>query len=196
MKTFPAPVLAAFASGAMGITDLLALEFTGTPVYLNASNWSIPFGGNLYKGAAGLGQISVIDEQPGQVVGLSFSMSGTSSAMLSLAMDGAGTVKGAPATLRTGLFSVAADGSLTLLNAPILWAGKLDTMSISLNGNTRTVSATAEGKGINLMRSVARYYSDADQRLINSSDGAFSFVADQIGKPVVWPSRAWFQHNK
>lgn len=195
MKIYSAAFLAAAASGQIGMTDLLALEFPGSPVYVNASNWSIDFGGNTYRGAAGLASISPISDQPAQIAGLTFSMSGTSPGLLSLAMDGADTVKGTPVTLRTALFAAAEDGALVLADAPLLWAGTLDTMALSLDGATRTISASAESKAIRLMRSRAWYYSNADQRLVAPNDGAFSFVADQIGKPVIWPNRSWFRSH-
>jgi len=196
MKIYSPAFLAAAASGQVAIAELLALQFSGSPVYLNSSNWHIPFGGKTYQGAAGLGTISPVADQPGQVVGLSLSMSATSPATLSLAMDGAGTVKGTPCTLRVAVFAVAQDGSLVLADAPLLWAGALDTMSLSLDGTTRTVSVTAESTAIRLMRSIPWLYSDADQRLVNALDGSFSFLADQIGKPIVWPNRNWFRNNQ
>jgi hypothetical protein len=196
MKIYSPAFLAAAASGQVAIAELLALEFPCSPVYLNSSNWHIPFGGKTYQGAAGLGTIRPVADQPGQVVGLSLSMSATSPATLSLAMDGAGTVKGTPCTLRIAVFAVAQDGSLVLADAPLLWAGALDTMSLSLDGTTRTVSVTAESTAIRLMRSIPWLYSDADQRLVNALDGSFSFLADQIGKPIVWPNRNWFRNNQ
>jgi len=196
MKIYSPAFLGAAASGQVAIAELLALEFPGSPVYLNSSNWHIDFGGNTYKGAAGLGSISPIADQPGQVVGLNLSMSGTSSAILALAMDGAGTVKGTPVALRTAVFAVAGDGALVLADAPLLWSGTLDTMSLSLDGTTRTVAATAESKAIRLMRSIPWFYSNADQRLVNANDGSFSYIADQIGKPIVWPNRQWFKNNQ
>ena len=196
MKILSTEFLAAAASGQVGYADLVALEFAGTPVYLNSSNWHITFGGHIYKGAAGLGTISPISDQPGQIAGLSLSMSGTNPGTLSLAMDAADTVKGTPCTLRNALFAVAEDGSMVLADAPVLWSGTLDTMSLSLDGTRRTVAATAESKAINLMQSEPWYYSDACQRLIAASDGSFSFLQDQLGKPVVWPNRNWFRNNQ
>ena len=197
MKIYSAEVTAAMASSVLGIADQVALEFATTPIYLNSSNWDITFGGKTYKGAAGLGQITPVQDQPGQVSGLSLSMSGTSPGLLSLAMDSAGTVKGTVITLRTAVFGVDADtGAITLLDAPLLWAGKLDTMSLSLDGQTRTVAATAESQAINLMRSNAWYYSSPDQRLVKPDDGSMDYILDQQNQKVVWPSRQWFINQR
>lgn len=41
MRTLSAPVLAALASGSVGLVQLLQLDFAGTPIYLNSSNWNL-----------------------------------------------------------------------------------------------------------------------------------------------------------
>ena len=197
MKIFSSATAAALSAGALGIADLLALEFSPAPVYLNSSNWDITYAGKTYKGAAGLGQITPVQDQPGQVTGLSLSISGTSPAVLSLAMDAAGTVKGTPVALRTAIFAIdSGDGTITLADAPLLWAGKLDTMALSLDGNTRTVGATAESQAINLMRSNAWYYSSAEQRLVNPTDGSMDSILSQLNQKIIWPSRQWFINHR
>lgn len=189
MKTFTAPVLAAFAGQGVVLAQLLALEFSTTPVYLNTSNWDLVWGGNTYKGAYGLGQISVVADKPGEVQGLQLELAAGSPAIISLALDDADIVQGTVCTLRTAVFDPA---TYQILDAPVDWAGKLDTMAIMEQGDTASVAVTAESRAVDLLRGNASYYADADQVAINPADRSFQYVVDQIDKPIVWPSRQFY----
>jgi hypothetical protein len=189
MRTLSAPVLSALASGSVAIVTLIKLAFSGTPVYLNTSTWNLESGGNTYLGAYGLGQISAITDKPGEVTGISLELHGADAARISLALDDADIVQGTPVTIYTAIMDTT---TYQILDAPVEWVGTLDTMAIAEDGTSATISVTAESKAVDLLRGNPWFYADADQRVVNATDGSFKYVVDQIDKPIVWPAKAFF----
>ena len=130
-----------------------------------------------------------MNDKPGELQGLQFSITGGDPANLSLALDDADIIQGTPVTVRTAIIETT---NYTILDAPVDWIGELDTMAIAEDGQSAEVSVTAENKGVDLLRGTPWFYADADQKAINPTDGAFSYVVDQIDKPIVWPARSFF----
>lgn len=187
MITYSPTILAALASGQIAIVQMVHMAFA-TPVALNMSTWDLVFGGVTYKGAYGLGQISTVNDKPGEVQGLTLTLFGDS-AVISLALDDSDVVQGTPLTIRTALIET---DTYTVLDAPIDWVGELDTMAISEDGQSCTIQVTAESRAVDLLRGNPSFYADSDQRLIDPNDGSFLYVIDQADKPVVWPAKAFF----
>lgn len=189
MRTLAPSAVAALNSRVLAMALLVKLDFPGAPILLATANVDIAAPSGLYKGARGLGQINPVDDSPGEVKGLSLSLSGVPVEMLSLALDESGIVQGTPVTIRVGIF----DGETrALCDEPILWTGRLDTMGIEEDADTCTISATAESSAVDLLRGTPLTYSDADQKSLYPGDRFFEYVASQLNKPVVWPDRMWF----
>lgn len=188
MRTLPAAALTALASGQVAIVQLIHLGFA-TPIALNTSTWDLTWDGVVYKGAYGLGTISAITDKPGEVQGLVLELAAGDSARISLALDDADIVQGTSCTIRTAIIETE---NYTIVDAPVEWVGKLDTMSIGEDGLTANVRVTAESRAVDLLRGNVSFYSDADQVLINPTDRSFKYVVDQLDKPVVWPARTFF----
>lgn len=191
MRTLAAPVLALLASGHVGVVQLVLLEFPGGDVALNSSNYDLVWDGVTYKGAFGLGSVSPINDSPGEVKGISLELLGADSASLSLALDAADEVQGAPATIRSALIEETA-GGFVVRDAPIDFAGLCDRMTIAEDGQTCAVSVSVESAAVDLLRGNASTYGDADQRALFSGDRAFEHVVAQADKRDVWPSREFF----
>lgn len=189
MKSLSAPALAALASGSICIVQLVAMEFPA-PIYLNTSTWDLTFGGNVYKGAYGLGSISAVSDKPGEISGISLELAAGSPAIIALALDGADEVQGTVCTIRTAIIETT---SYTVLDAPIEWSGTLDTMSIGEDGNSAVVSVSAESKAVDLLRGTPSMYVDEEQTIISPGDRSFKYVVDQVDKPLIWPSRGYYQ---
>ena len=189
MKTLSAPALAALASGHVAIVQLLALEFSTTPIYLNTSNWNLTFDGKTYLGAYGLGSISAVVDKPGEIAGISLELAAGSSAMVALALDDADIVQGTVCTIRTAIIETT---NYTIIDAPLEWSGSLDTMSIGEDGTSASIAVSAESKAVDLLRGTPWFYTDEDQKLVNATDRAFKFVVDQIDKPITWPAREFY----
>ncbi|MCY1248566.1 hypothetical protein D9M72_620100 [compost metagenome] len=114
-------------------------------------------------------------------------MSGVSVEYLALALDDAAIVQGTPLTILTAIVNEAG----MVIDAPIDWDGRLDTMSIEEDGDTCTIAVTAESSAVDLLRGSPLTYSNVDQQQLYPGDRAFEFVNSQKGKPIVWAGKQW-----
>lgn len=188
MRILSAPTLAAMAQPSVPLVQLLLIEFAGATVALNTSTWDLAWGGEIYRGAYGLGQIGAIEDSPGEVKGLQFTLSGVAASSIALALDGADEWQGVAITIRTAIL----DSNFQVVDAPVDWTGYGDTMAIEEDGETAVVTATSESSAVDLLRGHPLTYSDADQQSLHPVDRAFEYVADQADQPVVWPAKEWF----
>lgn len=189
MRALSAPTLAALSSGSLAIVQLVYMGFSTTPIALNMSTWDLVWEGVTYKGAYGLGTVSAIVDKPGEIQGMTFELHGVDAAKISLALDDVDIVQGTPCVIRTAIIETV---NYTILEAPIEWTGTLDAMSIAEDGGQATITVSAESRAVDLLRGTPSFYNDPDQRAINAADGSFSYVVDQIDKPVVWPNKSFF----
>jgi len=189
MKTLAGGTTTAIESGSVAIVQLVKMEFDSGTIALNTSNWNLLLNGITYMGAYGLGTVSPVNDKPGEVAGLQFSLAGGDSSRISLALDASAEVQGTPITVITAIISTS---TYAILEAVTEWTGKADTMSISEDGNTATVGLSAESSAVDLLRGNPSTYTDADQQALFSGDLAFAYVVSQADKPVIWPSREYF----
>jgi hypothetical protein len=188
MKTYAAPVVTAITGGALAIVQLVAFEFSSTPIYLNTSTWDLVWSGKTYKGAAGLGTVSSITDTPGEIQGLTLEMF-CDAARVALALDDADVVQGTVLTIRTAIIDVV---TYTVLDAPVEWTGTLDTMSIAEDGQQASIRVSAESRAVDLLRGTPWLMTHEEQLLINATDNSFKYVTDQVDKPIVWPAKSYF----
>lgn len=189
MRSIASGALTAAASSGVGIASLVYMEFSTVPIALNTSNWDLVWNSVTYKGAYGLGTISEITDSSGEVSGITLDMITGDSASISLALDDADLIQGTALTIRTAIIDL---DTYQILDAPIEWVGKMDTMSISEDSGQCVIRVTAESKAVDLLRGTPMLYSDSDQRTLNANDGFFKYVVDQTDKPIVWPQKAYF----
>lgn len=187
MRSLSGPTITALSGSQLCVVQLILLGFS-VPIALNTSNLNLTYSSQLYLGAAGLGSISVIDDSPGEVKGISLELSGVDSSYIALALDDSNVVQGTPITIRTAIL----DTSYAIVDAPIEWTGRLDTMTIQEDGEKCTIQATAESTAVDLLRGSALTNSDADQQALHPGDRFFEHVIPQANKPVIWPSKLWF----
>jgi hypothetical protein len=179
---------ATLASGTVSIVQLLLLTFPNDVVALNSSNFDFTYEGVEYKGAYGLGSISEVQDAPGEIKGIQFTLNGGSADLISLALDDAKQWQGASVVIRTAIL----DDDYKVVDAPILWSGLGDVMSISEEENTTVIQATAESSAVDFMRGDPLVYNDADQQVLHPGDLGFNLILSQVDKQVVWPSKSWF----
>jgi hypothetical protein len=188
VRSLSAPTLAALSASQLAMVTLVHMGFA-SPIALNSSNMDLVWSSVTYKGAGAMGAISQIEDSPGEIKGLSFQLIGVDSAYIALALDDAAVVQGTAVTIRTAIL----DSTYTIVDAPVEWTGKLDTMSIEEDGETCTISVSAESSAVDILRGGPLTYSDADQRSLYGNDTTFEFILPQANTPIVWPSKLWFQ---
>jgi len=189
VKSVSPAFVTALAGPAPIVAQLVAMYFVSGVIALNSMNRDVDFGGLTYKGAAGLGEISAIKDSAGsEVQGLQFSMSGVASENLALALADATVVQGTRVVIRLAL--IGDDGAV--IDAPVDWDGYLDTMPISADGQTCTITATAESSAVDLLRGNAMTNSNADQQALYPGDRSMEYIVSQDGVPVVWPTKQFY----
>ena len=170
MRTLSGPVASALAQPVVGLAQLIRFGFSPTPVLLATSSRDLVYGGETYKGAAGLGSFGAVDDAPGEIKGLQFSISGVAAASIALALDEADEWQGVPIEIRTCVLDPV---TYQVLDAPLEWQGFGDTMSIAEDETGVTITATAESGAVDLLRGAPLTYSDADQQMLYPGDLAF-----------------------
>lgn len=188
MRVLSPTAIAALNAPVLSIVQLVYMVFPGLPVALASSNFDVVFGGVTYRGAAGLGTISAIEDSGGEVKGIQMEVSGVPVEYLALALSDATVVQGAPISIRLAI--LAADGSV--IDAPLDWTGYVDTMSIEEDGETCSIALTAESSAVDLLRGNVLTTSNADQQFLYPGDRAFEFVVLQEGVPIVWPTKQYY----
>lgn len=188
MRNFSAPTLAALAGARVGLVQLVHIALASGAVRVNSSNWDLVWDGHTYLGAFGLGGVSPVDDKPGEAQGISLQLS-ADSATLSMALDASDEVQGAPVTIRSAIVDLS---SGQVLDAPVDFAGRADTMAIQEDSATAIVTLTVESAAVDLLRGTPGTYSHADQQAAFPGDRAFEFVVSQADQVVVWPAREFF----
>ena len=186
MRSRSGAAVAALAARPVGLAQLVTLSLTST-VRLNTTGWNLSWGGQTYYGAASIGSISVIEDAPGEVKGLQFQMSGTSSTNLALAL--AEPVQGKSITVHTAIFG--ADSQIA--DAVLEWAGRIDVMTIHEEGDAATISVTAEHVGIDLLRPSGLLFSNQDQLRLYPGDNFCEYIIDQAEQNLIWPAASYWK---
>lgn len=189
MRTLAVGATALLDSPEVVLVQLVLLQFSSGTIALNASNWDLVYSGVTYKGAYGLGVVSPVKDAPGEIQGITLELISSDSASIALALDDADVVQGAAVTIRTALMSAS---TYQIVDAPIDWRGTCDRMTIGEDGETCSITVSAESTAVRLLRGNVSTYTDADQQAIYPGDRAFEYVTEQADKRDVWPSKEWF----
>ena len=153
---------------------LLKLEFTGKAGDVNVWNGAgdLSFNGDVYAAVGNLGGVSSYQETTElRANGMSFTLSGIPSSLISLALDE--EFQQRRATLWIGFF----DDSVSpgLLNDPIvIFRGRMDTMDIQRGPETSVITINAESIFIALERAPMRRHMAEDHNLDGLAPSASS----------------------
>ncbi|MDO9357861.1 MAG: hypothetical protein Q7T70_02565 [Polaromonas sp.] len=188
MKILSAATIAAMSAPVLRVAQLVYMQFGSSVVALNSMNRDIVWGSATYRGAAGLGTISQIDDSPGEIKGIQLQISGVPSEYLALALADATVVQGGYIAI---LLAILDEGG-AVVEAALDWVGTIDTMPIEENGETCSISVTAESSAVDLLRGTALTTSNADQQFLYPGDRAFEWVIPQEGVPIVWPTKQYY----
>jgi hypothetical protein len=185
VKTLPPTALAALENGTAIVTG--AVEIGCTPPLRIWGGWhEITFDGRTFEPVGDRGLVQVAGGALGDAAqNITLSLSGIEPATVAL-LDASG-LSGAPAALWRLIFDQTGN---TLLGWNVWARGRLDTLATEEEiGGTAVITSQLETAAKGLGRSGARMRSDADQRLINPSDGFFKNVSYAGEKTLYWGGR-------
>lgn len=187
MRSLSGPVSARLASSMPGMAQFVEMQLTGGALYLNTTCWDITWNGHVWLGTFGVGRINPIEDQPGELKGLSFELAGIESSKVALVLSE--NVQGRPVIVYTVIF----DANSQVIDGVVEWRGRLDTMAISESDGKAAISVTAEHFGIDLLRGTNVRFSDQDQQRVHPGDRFFEYMVAQADKKLVWPAASFFR---
>ena len=162
MRTLSTAALAALQSSPLPMALLIEMDLT-SPLYMCTAGVNLVIAGQTYVGTGTLGRIDAVQDSPAEIKPLKFELSGVPSTLIALAL--AEPVKGKAVRVKTALFDPA---TYQIIETRLRWQGRLDVMAIEDGIPTATVQVSAEHSAIDLLRSTAIYYSDAEQRRLDA----------------------------
>jgi hypothetical protein len=174
--------IAAVESGYVRPTIFVEIHFLTGPVYVWSGAGSIAWGGVTWLGVGNFGSISPIEE--GATVsarGITLSLSGVDPTLLSDVLNE--YQQNLPAVIYFGV----RDNTGALIPNPITsWAGRTDQPTITVDGESATISIACENRLVILNNSVERRYTDADQKRDYPDDRGFEFVNAIQNVTIYW----------
>lgn len=139
--------------------------------------------GDLYTGAGIYGGVSEVEEtKKTSANGLQLSLTGIPSAMVSIALNE--NYRGRRVFLWLALFDPVTGAMIA--DPTRVFAGRMDTMKISDNGSTSTITMTCESRLIDLERPRERRFTAEDQKALYPDDRGLDNVAGLQNKEVFW----------
>jgi len=155
-----------------------------TPNELNL--WSgvgdLTYDSETYTGVGDLLNISAVTETSDmQASGINVTLTGVKSSLVVIAKDH--EYQGRAITVMLGAFDASGD---LVADPTVIFAGFMDTMTISESGQTSTISIACENKLIAFERAKVRRYTAEDQKIDHPTDKGFEFVTAIVQKEIIW----------
>ena len=143
---------------------------------------NLTYASETYTGVGDLLNISAVTETSDmQASGLNVTLTGVKSSLVVIAKDH--EYQGRPITVMLGAFDASGD---LVADPTVIFAGFMDTMTISESGQTSTISIACENKLIAFERAKVRRYTAEDQKIDHPTDKGFEFVTAIQNKDIIW----------
>ena len=171
-------------------TVAVALEFDSATLRLCGAPFPLTIGGAEFLGVGALGSISPTEETADlQATTLTLTLSGIPRDIVATALDEPYQNRGAT------VWEVPLDpATMTALADPIIvFRGRIDTMTIGLDGQTGEVSITITNRMADWERPRQLLFSDEEQRRRFAGDRGFEYAASTETQEIVWPAAGWFR---
>lgn len=187
MRVLAANALAALNGRTIPIVMLIEMQLDET-VYLSSAGVDFEYDGITWMGAAKVGEVSAVRDSAGERQALTFTLSSVPYDLLAISVGQ--KVRGK----RVKIYEAILDpDTYAVIDAPLVWSGRLDQMSISEGVNDGSISVTAEHAGTAFARTKPLRYTDGDQERLFPGDKSMQFVVSQANHKDVWPAAAYFK---
>ena len=176
------------AVGADSVAPILfsELDFSGGFVRVHSGLGTITWGGYDWLGVGTFGNVSAVEDSAEmQRQTMSYTLNGIPSEMMSIVLGE--EYQGRSATLYLGFFDTTTH---ILTDTPVLVAlGKMDVATID-QGETLSVTVTAESRVSAWNRPIVRRYTHAEQIARFPGDKGLEFIDQASRKEIYWGRKA------
>lgn len=168
-----------FSSDSFTAFLAVELEFDSGTTRIWSGYGDITIDGNIYTGGGTIVNISPIEENAEiGAKGAAILLEGISSSILSYALT---------ENYKNRIASIYVGGITNgIVSSYKVFSGRMDVMTISENGDTCSVSITAESRLIDLERPRLRRWTSEDQKNIDPNDKGFEFVNSLQEATIKW----------
>lgn len=181
-RDLTAGMLSAIAAGTVRPVLFYQGAFSGGTVRLWTGLGTVSWNGQSWVGAGSLlGMSSIQETTEVRATGLSVSLSGVSTSLISLALTQAR--QGAAGSVWLGFLDAA---GAVIADPTLAFQGRLDVPEIIDSGDTCSITISYESRLIDLERARERRYTSEDQRIDYPNDRGFDFVPGLQDATNVW----------
>jgi len=179
-RDLTASVLAEVEKSQVDPAVFVFLDFD-TPLYIWSGVGDAVWDGHTWLGVGDLGTVSPAKETAStQAEGMTFQLSGIPSDLLYTAL--AENYQGAAAIMWLGFLTAG-----SIISDPVqIFAGRMDTMEISEQAETSTITVSAESRLADLLKTREWRYTHEDQQIDYPGDLGFEFVTALQDKEILW----------
>jgi hypothetical protein len=184
--------ITASQANATGLFVLLELLLDSGAFRVCTAGQDVSWNGYTWLAVGQLGKISAIEEtEGGQVKGLQLELSSIPSGILNTAL--VETFQGRACNVYVAFLNLPQH---TIIATPVNeWAGTLDVMAISDDGQTGMIQVTAENALFDFARPVPLNWSDSEQQALYVGDLGLQYVPQMAIKQITWPAASYFMQQ-
>lgn len=182
---------AELAKAVTRVVYFVEFQFLDFTARLSTTNFPITWGGFEWSGVGSIGTIGAVEESDGmESRPLNFTINAAQPAWLALAIGDAETYRGRPAKM----YMCPLNESFQLVDTPVrCWAGVMDMVSVSINGDSGSITLKCETSAFGLKRRPSLRLNAAQQKKAHPTDTGFDYLTDLIANPSVWISKRFQQ---
>lgn len=173
---------AALQSANLAPAVFVEAHFANEIVYVWTGIGDISWNSQTWKGVGALGSIGTIEDGSAvEAKGTTIALSGLNQELLNDALNDYQT--GLPVKIYLGLFNEDDE----LIDSPIRsFIGRMDLPTVSVAGDTSTITISCENLLLDMNTSVERRYTNEDQRIDHPEDRGFEFVNAIQDVTIFW----------
>ena len=178
----------ATALPAVGVLELVELDFAAATLYLTTWPVDLTISGQVYTGVGAVGSIGQIREsEDGSTQRLDIVLSQVNSSNLSLALGNVSNYQGRGARVKLAL----TDSNLVIQGSPVLrFSGFMDKVSIKRNGDAGEITLECATGGYDVRRNPAGLrMNDIQHQSRQPGELGFQYVQTLISNPQLWLSK-------
>lgn len=184
-RDITATIAAACAAQQVAPAYLVEMLFDSAPLRVWSGRGPITWGSKTFTGTGDYGNISEVEESSKIAAnGIELRLSGIPSSAIALALSE--PYRGRRVYVWLAFFNTATEPPTLLANPVPVFAGRMDVMKFSDEGQSASISVACESKLIDLERPRERRYTHEDQKELYANDRGLEYVSALQEKEIFW----------